>query len=261
MKNLPNPAPKALVEQSFEIDLDGKENPRSVINLAGDLLRSRITESMRLRPDLFRKTEKDLKKDCKPTPTDTRIRLAFWNEYNRVQESGAEKIDTAAIYSGVCTKQLFYYDYLMEPRKVAWMMCPPANYLVALNEMLLQGQNKLREILDAEVVDSKGKVDTKVGELILKIYLAVENRVKGTTITRTEVRGEIKSMNLHAPLPPGLDQAGVAKAALSAQVGETMEDIEEQLRKLRALNRKEARNAVTDAVVAGDDEGSDAKPV
>ena len=40
-----------------------------------------------------------------------------------------------------------------------------------------------------------------------------------------------------------------------------MEDIDEQLRKIRALNRKEARNAVTDSVVASDDEGSDAKPV
>ncbi len=236
-------------EPSYAADIFTRDNPRSVINLLPGDCQAKIFNAASTRPDLFRMAEKPLRKLCKPTPTDERLRLAFWNEYDRAQTLNSD-MRIVHIFAGICSKQYFEQYYLSEPVNVAWMLCTPTNYVIALKEMLVRGQDQLRDILEQDVVDEDGKVDVKLGELILKIYTVVENRLKGTTIQRSEIRGEIKSVNLQmtGQLPEAsASEAGQAVAKALA-VG-TLEEIEAKLARVRAAQRKQDREAAEAGVV------------
>ncbi len=129
------------------------------------------------------------------------------------------------------------------------LLLPPANYLVALKEMLVTSQERLREILEQSAVDeATGEVDTKLGELQLKIHQAVEVRVKGATIQRSE----IKSLTVNADLS---DSRAVDAVKKISQL-ENMEEIEAKLARIRKETTKQAKKA--EAVV--DVEGETIEP-
>src|SRR4051812_5211064 len=118
------------VVREFEVDLLTRENPRAVINLVSDQTQAKIFVAVKERPEFFRLDEHALKKEARPTPTHNRLRLAFWTEFNKVQDTGAERMTMANVYAGVCTRQYFEHYFLNEARNVAWMLCPPASYII-----------------------------------------------------------------------------------------------------------------------------------
>jgi hypothetical protein len=234
-------------EVVIPVDLLSRDDPRSVINIVSAETQAHIFRAYTSRPDLFRMGEVELRRACKPTVTDNRLRLAFWNEHNLAQENGTTMRMTS-VYAGVCTRQFFETKYLSEPVNIAWMLCPPASYIIALEEIVARSQTKLSEILDAEVVDEDGKVDVKLGELILKINVAAEARLKGSVLVRKHITGEVtntnKNLNVNANVDTTPEQA--AKVVDAVTKAGSIADVNARLAKLRKEEEKAARKRVAD---------------
>lgn len=169
-------------------DLD-TGNPRSVLNLLTPGIRAPIRKAMEERAYLFQMDEHELwrslgKLKSQPGPIDNRLRLAFWNEYNRAQ-ADMDTMRGVNIYSGICTHQHFTERYLKCPEKVAWLMCPPTSYEVALEEALQFGIDQLRDILALPVKDKKGKVNTSLASLKERIIARLDERKHGATVQRS----------------------------------------------------------------------------
>lgn len=223
----------ANVDETGLVELWSRSDDRAVINLVPPAVGAALLEAGKARPDLFQRDERDLYKQLRgdnkqPTATDNRIRLRFWDEYDRAQgEVG--KMNMSGVFAGVCTREYFYGRYLQNPEKVAWMACPPASYEVKMEEALAFGIEQLRDILDLPVVSPyNGKYDVKLGELKAKIVAMLDVRVKGATIQRVENR----NMNLNI----STSDAGVAKKAMMG----TMADVEKRIKELEKRDRSAA---------------------
>lgn len=246
-------------EVLHEMDLLARDNPRSVINIVPAEVQAHIFRAVKDRPDLFRMPEKILRKEVQPTPTDSRLRLAFWNEFNQA-DSNHTTMRMGQVYAGICTLQYFHGPYLTDPRNVAWLLCPPSSYIVALEEIINRSQNKLSEILDCEVIDEDGKVDVKLGELILKIHLATESRLRGAVVVRSHVThaGEVvnKNLNVNANVAVTADEA--AKVVDKMVRAGSIDDVNERLAKLRKEDKREERKKERE-VAAGQPRSADEK--
>lgn len=215
-------APSA-AQESSTLDLS---NPRSVVNLVPERVSRAIQDAASTNPEIFNIDEKDLYKLLKdsnhqPSPTDNRLRLKFWMEYERVQERSEKQMNISNVTAGVCSRELFYDRYLANPHKVAWLLTPPTGYAVKAEEALEFGIEQLRDILDLPHVVG-GRVDTKLGELKAKIVAMLDIRVKGAIVQR--------SMNLNV----NTSNEQVAKAATAA----TSADLMRQLKELEKQNQR-----------------------
>ncbi len=211
-------------------DIFNLENPRSIMNLVPGSLKKFFQEHSLTEPELFNKDERDLYKLLRsreetPSPTDNRLRLKFWFEYDRCQEAGSF-FNISNVIAGVTTKDYFDRGYLSKPNKVAWLLCPPTNYLVKAEEALEFGLEQLRDLLEQPNMLTSGKVNVRVVELKLKIVQMLDSRVKGAVVQR--------SVNLNV----GATDSVVRKNLLS----ESMEDLQKQIKTLEARNRA-AQNA------------------
>lgn len=243
-ENLPAELP-----EDAPIDIWDRTNERSVINLLPPALASNIIEASKQRPEFFQIEDERLlrrhlrENGTEPTPTDNRLRVAFWHEYERAQTLANPKMVISAIHAGVCSRQLFD-RYMLRPEKVAWILCPPASYTTIAEEALSFGLEQLRDILALPVqrLDAKGRVivDTKLGELQAKIVAMLDNRVKGA------VKQTIENRNMNLNISTSDKQ--VAKAAMSG----TMDQIERRLKELERRDRSRVPVEVESKVVTDD---------
>jgi hypothetical protein len=224
-KNLP----AEMGEKVFPIDLWDRENPRSVVNLIPDTTAQKLLAAVTAKPELFTMDERALRLAVRPTPNDNRLRLAFWNEYNRAQEQNTP-MRMVSVFAGVVTHQFWDNHYLTKPENVAWLITPPASYLVMAEEALAHGIERLRDILDLPVVDAYGKVNVKLGELQAKIVAMLDLRVKGAVVQ--------KNMNLNV-------NTSDAKA-VNAMTLESMEEIQKKLREIEKRERQRGFVQVSD---------------
>lgn len=241
--------PRTMVVSTPEqgtVDLWSRADERSLINLVPGSLAEPLMAASKSNPDLFQMDERTLYKSLReqnmqPTPTDNRLRLAFWNEYDRAQ-ANHKSMDMVAVFAGVCHKSYFFGRYITRPEKLAWLVCPPASYEVVATEALSYGLEQMREILSLPIKDAQGRVNVKLGELQAKIVVMLDQRLKGGFTQRLES----KSMQLSI----STSDAQVAKAAAQG----SMEEIE---RRIKELERRE-RKALHLAEGAGDDGGKEA---
>lgn len=211
--------------QTHEISTTDESNPRSVVRLVPASLSTNIKDALFEHPEFFDKDERALwtalrLANAQPTPTDNRLRLKFWMEYDRAQGTSADSMNMTNVYSGICSKEYFYKHYITKPQKLGWLMCPPTGYLIKAEEALEFGIEQLRDILDQPHVFGQ-KVDVKLGELKAKIVLMLDTRVKGAPVQRN------MNLNVHT------SDAAVAKAASAATAEELMRELKELERRNR----------------------------
>lgn len=215
-----------IVAEQQAISISDKENPRSLMNILPSVVSKGIEEHLFTNPELFEKDERalwqHLRLDNKqPTPTDNRLRMKFWMEYDRAQAQGT-MISIANVLHGVCSKEYFYKRYMQVPSKVAWLMCPPTGYMVKAEEALEFGLEQLRDILEIPHVNAQGRFDAALGTLKAKIVAMLEARVKGAVVQ--------KQMNLNV----NTSNEQVAKAAVAG----TMVELQKQMKELEARSRR-----------------------
>lgn len=146
----------------------------------------------------FQISEYELEQKLKPDRATCRVRMAFWMEYDRAVLNGNTKLRMPAVYGSIITRELWTHMY-KNPEKLAWILCPPADYMVAMNEIMLRGVDLIRDIVTAKnIIDADGNLNAKNASVALQAIETVTTRVRGAPILRTESR----SLNVNVNGPP-----------------------------------------------------------
>lgn len=210
-----------------------RTDERALINLVPHQFGKAMVEAYKKNPEWFGCAEHDLyktlgKQGVRPNPSDNRLRMKFWMEYDQAQTE-FRRMNMRTVFSGVCSESYFFNYYLTDTSKMAWILTPPANYLVVTEEALQVGLETLRAYLEEPAIKEDGKIDAKVAELQLKIVAMLDQRVKGAIVQRT--------MNLHASVPKNkIEEVLTSKS---------MEELEKRLRAIEQ-RRKKVQGATLD---------------
>lgn len=113
-----------------------------------------------------------------PTVNDHRVRFLFWLEFENSCLEGRNMIPNN-IHSLVCDAKAFRKLFLGLPYRAAFLLCRPAGYQACVKETLTHGLKRMREILDMPEYDAKGKLNTKLLELKVKVFGMMDLRVHG----------------------------------------------------------------------------------
>lgn len=216
------------------------DDPRALVNLLPDPIVRAVENARYARPTLFTMDEFTLyttlgSEKCRPTPSDNRLRLKFWDEYDRAQATGT-KINISNVVRGVVMPEYFTQTFLDRPEKIAWLMCPPASYIVKMEEALAFGIEQLRDILQLPHVNpTTSKVDTKLAELKAKIVAMMDLRVKGAIPQKIEQR----NMNLNVNMKE--------ETVMSHMVERSQAEIDEKIRELEKRDMRRAKKALEEA--------------
>ena len=213
-------------QTAIAIDPFNRAEERSLINIVPPGFAASILKAHQEKPEWFGETEHTLYKvlrreKLQPNPSDNRIRMKFWMEYDLAQ-SECRRINLQNVIAGICSEQYFREKYTKEPSKVAWMLTPPANYLVVTEEALQVGLETLRAYIEEPAISESGKIDTKVAEIQFKIVAFLDNRVKGAVVQKT--------MNLHAAVPKSKIEAVSEERSMEA-LDKRLKAIEDRRRK------------------------------
>lgn len=190
-------------------DIFNESNPRSVINIVPEPVR----RAMLLIPgEYLAWDEQMLKRQIKPNATTSRLRISFWQEYNRAQEDN-KPINITRVYAGVCTNGFFYNKFLPQSALVAWMITPPTDYMKAMQETLVEGVDQLREIVTLPVRDQSGAPIYQNIDRILKAFAIVDNRVRGAVVQKIET----KNMHVMKNITEAEDMKDIQKRILQIE--------------------------------------------
>lgn len=198
-------------------DLFDREDPRSVYNLLPEPILRRITA---VPTDLLLKTEEELAEMTTKgrfAVLDYRLRQTFWKEYERAA-ANLVPMNMANVVAGVVNKSHFTGRYLTDPIRVAFMLQPPTDYKVALEETLTTLVEKLRQVADLPVHDEDGKPIYKNIDLILKAFPHVDNRVKGGVTQRLETKSLTVSVQAEQSAPESVDEIDLKLKELEQKV-------------------------------------------
>lgn len=168
------------------------------------------------------------------TAVDLRLRVAFWKELNHCFLEG-KPMRMTRVYTGVCTNEYFYAVLLKNQVKVAHMIKPIPTDERIFDEMGYLAQNKLRELVNLDYIDSKGKVDAKLALVVLKASELVLNRAKGIMVQ--------KNLNVN-----------VSKAMPENATITSIDDIDKELARLEAKKEENKKDIIPVGVVVLKDE-------
>lgn len=165
-----------------------RSNPRAVINLVPQSLALTISD---IPEEYLEMSEAELYNELfhaedSARPLLNRLRIAFWLEYEKAQAMN-RKINMTNVYASCCTLQI-WTRILRDKIKLAWILLPPADYVVAMQELLTLGVDQMREILTAPVKLPSGRIDTRLADVKVKLLQYIDQRVKGAIIQRVDNR-------------------------------------------------------------------------
>src|SRR5690242_2668032 len=91
-------------EKSYDVEIFSEEDSRSVINLLPDWVKSQAKIHIKKYAHMFTKDEHELlswlrKNNATPNPTDGRLRMKFWMEYDSVMEQNLKEINIRNVYA------------------------------------------------------------------------------------------------------------------------------------------------------------------
>lgn len=180
------------------LDPIDRENPISILHMT----RGKLQEAVLAVPDdIGMMTEKELRKELKPTSVDYCLRVSFWREYEAAVREKREYIAARTVLLGICSDAYFYQKFLKDPFRVAWLVKPVQAYMKEIEAVLLRGTERLWELvdIDIEIEDKRGNkvVCSRLATVLLETIKMIEARAKGHAMQRSEMRAV--SLNLNEP--------------------------------------------------------------
>jgi hypothetical protein len=223
----PRYVPEDAIQLTPTIVIFDRKNPRSLINIVWEELRDSMLALEANHQDLLQLTERKLEKLLEPDPTESRLRLRFWDEYSRAQEKGKRML-LAEVCRGVCSGDFWEKNILRDLKRVAYIINPPTNYIVTMEELLYKGLDRVREVLDLPIKDAKGRPDARLISEMVKIVQMLDQRVKGAIIQKVAIQQKIEQKTQHS------FQSGGAQDPLLNASPENLQMIEAQLGRLNS---------------------------
>jgi hypothetical protein len=148
----------------------------------------------------------ELSRKSKPTVELKKLRLSFWLEYERAVRNGND-INFQNVAKGIMNPKGFMSTLTSDFYKCAYIMTPPEDYRVNLEEMLTLALEEERKILEQPLINThtfiskKGEIvekevfDTKLGDLKHKIRESLYTRIFGAPVQRTLSRNINQNYN------------------------------------------------------------------
>ena len=114
-----------------------------------------------------------------------RLRQSLWLHIHTTT-GHRKRVNMKVIIRGITT-MYWLYSQLEKPHVVAYLLKPPGNYEVFLNEALHVAVDQIRDILEEPHVDPEtGRVDARMADVKRRLFVDIADRVKGMPIQRTE---------------------------------------------------------------------------
>lgn len=170
--------------------------PRTLINIVPEELRIALRRLQQKKSRLFFQDERVFKKMVDPDAVTCRLRLSFWDEYTRAQDLGKRMV-ISNIVRGACSLDYFYKQVMTDMNKMAWICCPPKDYVLAMRELLDLGIDEWRDILAMPHRSKSGKPDVALIAQKIKIVQMLDLRVKGAIVQKLQVRQHNSSVNVN----------------------------------------------------------------
>lgn len=177
-----NARPEATPITAQALEVTDRDNPQSLYNLLPGSLQTLIDL---LPQELLNLPEEDLRPRVRPTLLQERLRVSFWKEYNAAKDRSASAMNINRVSGGLCSRP-YFHDVVSDQVKLAWLLCPPVDYLLAVEEAVNYGVEELRKILSLSHIDGEGKINASLIGKKIKILELLDNRLKGIPIQRIE---------------------------------------------------------------------------
>lgn len=199
------------------------EDPNSFINRMPWTFYRKIDK---MDPAFFEMDEDELYQKIRPFRRKkvARVRMMFWNSYERVMNRRHDKRnrmsinDINKIYGSSKTIERLAEN----PEEVAYVLRPFDDYKTSLLDLLHIGVDEMRKILESPMIDEKtGRVDSKLADVKRRIFVDVSDRVHGMPTQHIEQ----KSLNLNKELGPEESQP------------RTVEEIDRKIQELEAKQK------------------------
>lgn len=179
-----------VMEKNLPVVLD-RSDPLNVINLVPTRVGELMEELYKKHPEYLNMSEEQICQDVLPDETTEILRMYFWIEFNRALDSG-QKMRMRNVYYPNISRVRFYTYYLVDPKKLAWIVTPVQDHLSALKAHLDRGRQQIAKVMRTNIFFPDGRLDNETAKNFIKIYSMIENRVMGASVQRTHVITERK---------------------------------------------------------------------
>ena len=214
------PDEKTRGEEHTGITIFDPSEPRSVYNLVPNEVREAMK---RVHPDVWHYSFPNLEKRAKVDATLAQLRVAFWHEYNHVQDMFKDRIIMSNVTRNICSKPTLY-SYLRDQFKCAYLFYPTVDYNSAMLEMQDLALREMRKILKLPNMGNKGANMPIIREKI-KIAALLENRLRGVQPRRVNHHHTLAA-SAPAPMKDVTQTVGHEKAPQS------LKDIEAEIKRI-----------------------------
>lgn len=214
------------------------DNPYSIFNMVPPKMQKALEA---LDKSLLTNSERNLRRNCNPTPEVCRLRINLWDAYNKTLDTGGSSIPITEIIKGACSQDLFEKVILTNPNTLAYVAVPPADYQLMMRDLLDLGWDRLREALEEPIHKDRmvrvGK--TKDGDIEYKkmteiniplvaeiraIVQMLDLRVKGAILQKVQVQSHNITQTLNSGESASFNDA-------------TLEQLEAMERRVKKLTR------------------------
>ena len=196
-----------------------REDPRSVINLVPGAWRKIIE---RIPREWLSMSERELEAFVRPEPFVSRLRLAFWAEYE-VAQMRVEKMSIHRMAMRLGVGAHYVSSAMRGTENMAWVLCVPGSYEMYLDEAVNYGLRRLREeVLTMNITKDNGAVDPKAAELLLKAIAFLDMRKHGGFVQRSEVANVKRLTDSSEPSMMSVEEIDEKIANLEKAVGKKL---------------------------------------
>lgn len=188
-------------------------------------------------------SESELSKHFEVTSEMGRLRISLWMEIDRVLNKWSARSDLAKmtitpnrVVAGICTVDTLESIFTFNPYKAAWLLKRPKRYEDALEEALLVGVDKVRELLNAPLYTKDNAFDSGAANVVLKAFDKIDKRLNGMP-TQPIVQ---RNLNIHAKAAPQVtDHTQLSLSELDEKIKELEERKDARIGLLQAPPKPE----------------------
>lgn len=197
----------------------GADRPESVLEVLPEEI---AKAALALPEDMFAFPVEELEKQAGVTRQDRRVRIQFWEEYERAHRSAVQMdLNTVVKGTGLPAWEMYWSKIASMPVLLAWLLSPPPAYRLQMQEGHELGLNAIVEILSLPLLrkdkDGNDVPNIALGLLKLQAFKAIDARLHGA-ITQKMVQVQL--------------QGGSVPAGEEAHV--SMDEVEKRLALLEA---------------------------
>jgi len=144
---------RAEIMTQIDFDIYDRKNPNALLNRL-DVRSSQMVAKLPRKWTYA--TESKVTALANPDDTLLRLRIAFWEEFNRACRAN-KKMDRSRICYGICAMEFWSKEILNDWRALVFIIRPPRHEMFVHKALMLHGYDRIHEILQMPLTTKVGK--------------------------------------------------------------------------------------------------------